>query len=374
MNIFIVIRDFFSIGGAENFAREFVKFLSHEKVNVKVLTTRKNFFKKNKNFLENVKIVQFFIPQIRFIGTIIYYIVLSLYLIFHFKEFDIIQSFFLKHSSFISIIIGKLLKKKVFCRVECSGKFGDIETIKKIPFSIIFLKTFRIADGIIVLSEEMKNELKSYGFKKEKIFLIPNAVNINRFKPCENKENLKTVFGFGNKKLIIYAGRLTKQKGVEYLIRSFEKIEIKDKCLLILGEGELKDQLEKLTYELGINNCVLFLGKKENIVPYLQMSDVFVLTSLAEGLPIVLLEAMACGLPVVVSKVGGNIDVVENGVNGYLVDPQNIYEIKMAIENILKDEIKQNEMREINREKIIKEYSFEIITKKYLSLFVNLRS
>lgn len=373
MKILIVIRDFFSIGGAENFARDFVKYLKLKKIDVNVLTTRKNLFKKNEYEIKNVKITQLYIPQIRILGTILYYISISFYFITHFKKFDIILSFFLKHSSFISIIMGKLLKKKVVCRVECSGKFGDIETIKKMPFYMIFLKVFKLADKIVVLSREMEKELVSHGFKKEQLVLIPNAVDINKFRPYRNKDELKVRYGFENKKIIIFVGRLTEQKGVEYLIRSFQKLEIKEKFLIILGDGKLRKNLEILTLELGINDYVLFAGKKENVVPYLQLSDIFVLPSISEGLPIVLLEAMACGLPVVVTEVGGNIDVVENVINGYLIEPKNIYEIKSAIEDLFKDEIKLKIIGETNRKKIEREYSYETITKNYLTLFVNLR-
>lgn len=369
MKIFVVIRDFFSIGGAENFARDFVKFLKDRKVEVRVLTTRKNFFKKKRSFSENIKIVEFYTPEIRFLGTIIYYISLSLYLIFHSKDFDVIQSFFLKHSSFVSILIGKFLRKKVFCRMECSGKFGDIESLKKLPFSKIFLKVFKMADGIIVLSKEMQKELELHKFKKEKLFLIPNAVDINKFKPHKEKEKLREKFGYCGKKIIIFIGRLTEQKGVKYLIESFEKLEIKEKYLIILGDGELKETLKNMVFSLGIDDKVLFAGRKKNVLPYLQIADIFVLPSFSEGLPISLLEAMACGLPVIVSKVGGNVDVVEDKINGYLVEPKNVWKLKSAMEDLLKKEKELELMRKRNREKIVKNYSFGVIVEKYLNLY-----
>ncbi|MCM8809959.1 MAG: glycosyltransferase family 4 protein [Candidatus Omnitrophica bacterium] len=369
MRVFVVIRDFFSIGGAENFARDFVKFLKDRKVEVRVLTTRKNFFKKKRSFPENIKIVEFYTPEIRFLGTIIYYISLSLYLIFHSKDFDVIQSFFLKHSSFVSILIGKFLRKKVFCRMECSGKFGDIESLKKLPFSKIFLKVFKMADGIIVLSKEMQKELEIIKFKREKLFLIPNAVDINKFKPYKDKEKLKNEFGYSEKKIIIFVGRLTKQKGVEYLIKSFEKLKIDEKYLIILGDGELREKLEKMVFSLGLKDKVLFAGRKKEVLPYLQVADIFVLPSLSEGLPISVLEAMSCGLPVVVSKVGGNVDVVEDGTNGYLVEPQNICQIKKAIEELLANERKTKEIGGINRKKIEENYSYDTIIERYLNLY-----
>lgn len=364
-----MIRNFFATGGAENFAREFAKFLKKRGIKIKVLTTREKFFKKRRESFDGIEIIDFFVPKIRFLGTIFYYLKLSFYLIRDYKNFDVILSFFLKHSSFISIIVGKILGKKVFCRVECSGKFGDIKAIKKIPFSFIFFNVFKRADKIIVLSKEMEKELLSNGFKFEKLVLIPNGIDVNKFKPLENKKELKNKSGYTGKKIILFSGRLTEQKGVEYLIRSFEKLNLDEKFLIIVGDGDLKDKLEKLVSELKIDKYVLFAGKREDVVPYLQMADIFVLPSLSEGLPLSLLEAMACGLPVVATKVGGNIDLVEDKVNGYLVEPGNVDEIKNAIENLLRDEEKLKEIGKINREKIVRSYSFEAIGEKYLSLF-----
>jgi glycosyltransferase involved in cell wall biosynthesis len=368
MRVIIVIRDFFSIGGAENFAREFALNLKKKNVDVKVITSRKSLIKKNK-FFRNIKVIQIYSPNIRIIGTLIYCFSLFIYFIFHFREYDIIQSFFLKHSSFVSVIAGKILKKKVFCRMECSGNFGDIKTLKKIPFSFIFLKIFKISDGIIVLSNEMKKELEYYGFNKDKLFLIPNAVDVEKFIPPTNKEEIKKKLGFENKKIVIFIGRLTKQKGINFLLEAFKEVDNENKFLIILGEGELKESLFKKIENLGIKNRIWFGGKKDNVIPYLQAADVFVLTSISEGLPIVLLEAMSCGLPVIVSNVGGNIDVVENEINGYVVFPYDIKRIKIHIEDILKDEKKANLMGNRNRKKVIENYSCEAIIKKYLEIY-----
>ena len=370
MRVLIIIRDFFSIGGAENFAREFTVNLKKKNVEVKVITSRNSLFKKREKFFNNIKIIQLYSPKKRIIGTIIYCFSLFLYLIFHCREYDIIQSFFLKHSSFVSVIAGKLLKKKVFCRMECSGIFGDLNTLKKVPFSSIYLKVFKKSDGIIVLSNEMKKELESAGFKRKKIFLIPNCVDIRKFKPSENKSIVKEKLGFKDEKIIIFVGRLTKQKGIDYLLEAFKDINIPEKFLIIIGDGELKKYLVNKVEKLNIKEKVLFLGKIENVTQYLQIADVFVLPSISEGLPISLLEAMACGLPVVVSEVGGNIDIVENKINGYLIEPRNISKIKNAIEELLKDEKKMKLVSEKNRKKIEENYSYEIIIEKYLKLYL----
>lgn len=371
MKIFIVIRDFFSIGGAENFAREFVLNLKKRNVKIKVITTRNFYFKQGEKFYHGVRVIQLYTPRVRILGTIMYYLSLSLYLASHYTEYDIIQSFFLKHSSFISIILGKLFKKKVFCRVECSGNFGDLKALKKVPFSFIFFNVFKKSKGIIVLSKEMRKELEDYGFNRKILFLIPNGVNVEKFKPSIDKEIAKKELGFENRKIVIFVGRLNVQKGLEYLLEAFRKIDISGKLLIILGEGTLKEKLQKRAEEIGINDKVWFGGNRENVVPYLQASDVFVLPSLSEGLPIALLEAMACGLPVIVSKVGGNIDIVENEINGYIIEPRNTEQIKIYLEYILKNKEKADLMSKRNREKIVENYSCEVVVEKYLKLYSN---
>ena len=370
--IYFIIRNLEGKGGTEKFAGLLAKKISQRNIRVKILTTRKSFKNRKHYFLNNVPVVSFYIPPIRFIGTLYYYLLLSIYLFFHRFEYQIIQVFFLKHSAFVSTIIGKFLNKKIVCRLACAGEYGDISAIKKIPFYFFFLKIFKNIDAFIALSKKIEEELINYNFSKDKIYFIPNGVDIEKFKMPEDKKALKEKYGFINNKIITFVGRLSKQKGIEFLIEAFKNLSIQGKHLLILGEGHLKEKLINYAESIGISKKVNFLGFCENVSDYLKISDLFVLSSISEGLSNALLEAMACGLPVVATKVSGNVDLIEDGINGFLVEPGNPKALASAIEKVLNDENLSKKMGEANRKKIEKYYSLEKVVSSYIAIYKEL--
>jgi len=375
--IYFIIRNLWGRGGTEKFARILAKKISQRNkrnIRVKILTTRKSFKDKKHYFSNNISLVSFYIPQIRLIGTLYYYLLLSIYLFFHQFEYQIIQVFFLKHSAFVSAIIGKFLKKRIICRLAGAGEYGDISAIKKIPFYPFFLKIFKNIDAFIVLSKKIEEELINCNFSKDKIYFIPNGVDIEKFKMPEDKKALKEKYGFANKKIITFVGRLSDEKGLEFLMEAFKNLNIQGKYLLILGEGHLKEKLINYTQNPGISEKVSFLGFCEDVSDYLKISDLFVLPSISEGMSNALLEAMASGLPVVATKVSGNVDLIEDSINGFLVDPANSQQLTIAMERILKDERLVQKMGEANRKKIEKYYSMEKVVSSYIAIYEELIS
>jgi glycosyltransferase involved in cell wall biosynthesis len=141
--------------------------------------------------------------------------------------------------------------------------------------------------------------------------------------------------------------------------------DMPDAKLILVGDGEERDYLENLTDHLVIRDCVDFVGKvsHECISDFMRQSDVFVLPSLSESFGIVNLEAMACRLPIVATNAGGIPDLIENGINGYLVPPENFQEMANKIMVILKDPILAYTLSENNYKKA-QAYSWEKITEK----------
>jgi len=367
--VYFVIRDFWGRGGTEKFAQGLAKKISQRNIKVKILTTRKSFKGKKHYFSNNISIVSFYIPQFRFIGTLYYYFFLTIYLFFHQFKYQIIQVFFLKHSAFISAIISKLLNKKIICRLAGAGKYGDISAVKKIPFHPSFLKVFKNIDAFVVLSKKIEEELINCNFLKSKIYLIPNGVDIKRFTIFEGKKMLKEKYGFGNKKIVVFVGRLSEEKGIEFLIQAFKNLNIQEKYLLVLGEGPLKEKLISYAENLDISGKINFWGFCEDVSDYLKMSDLFVLSSISEGLSNALLEAMVTGLPVVATRVSGNMDVIEDGVNGFLVEPGSPEALASAMKKILDDENLGRKMGEANRKKIVENYSIDKVVERYIELY-----
>lgn len=158
------------------------------------------------------------------------------------------------------------------------------------------------ADKIIAVSEEVKKDLiHHYKIDEKKIKVIYNPYPIEKIIQLSNEKvenKYETIF---KDPVIITAGRLVEQKGHKYLIRTFSKVKesIDNVKLVILGEGEIENELKKLTKHLGVENDVYFLGFQKNPFKYISRSKVFVLSSHYEGFPNALVEAMICGIPVV---------------------------------------------------------------------------
>lgn len=188
------------------------------------------------------------------------------------------------------------------------------------------------------------NTLRQYS---NKVVVIQNGVDTSRFNPSVSGDSVRERYGLGQSKVALFVGALTTwhaYKGVDVLIRSFKKIceSRTDAKLLIVGGGELTDQYKSLARDLGITSSVIFAGKidEEELPSYYAASDFAVLPSKdsSEGFGLVLLEAMATGKGVIGSRVGGVVEVIRDGYNGMLVEPNNIEELARAMQFLFKDD------------------------------------
>ena len=244
---------------------------------------------------------------------------------------DIVHSYLIQES-LVNRIVGRLMGKAVVC-----GK-RDIDKNKSFWKVWLDRMTIWLADVNISNSRQGLEELLSYGVPKEKALYVPNGKDLSPFEISISKEKAKNRLGFGKEIILIGCiSRLFESKGQEYLIRAMprllkEKPEIK---LLVVGGGRMKDYLEKISQELGVSKDVIFLGERKDIPELLKAFDVFVFPSLREGMPGALMEAMAAGLPVVATNIGGNVELVENNETGLLVLPANPREISTAVLKIL---------------------------------------
>ena len=177
------------------------------------------------------------------------------------------------------------------------------------------------ANEVIVNSNYMKCELqRNFGLPFEKINVIPNGVNLTMYSGIERDYDFRRNYAADNEKIILYAGRLVYEKGVQYLIGAMPKIlqNYQDAKLVIAGKGGMYDELKSQVDFLGLGNKVYFTGYMDHksLCKLYRCADVAVFPSTYEPFGIVALEGMLAGNPVVVSDIGGLNEIVEHGVNG----------------------------------------------------------
>lgn len=185
-----------------------------------------------------------------------------------------------------------------------------------------FQVLLRCADRVIVVNREVQDYLQSLGIPAERVRRIPNGVDGERFAPATawEKAAARRRLGIGEQeRVILYVGRLEYMKGVDVLLGGWRRMNptLRLGCrLLLVGDGPERGRLERMAETGGIRETVHFTGEQKVNV-YYRAADLFVLPSRTEGLSNALLEAMACGLPVLASEVGGAMDLVREGQNGY---------------------------------------------------------
>ncbi|HUW22549.1 MAG TPA: glycosyltransferase family 4 protein [bacterium] len=367
------------VSGAEQQAEALARELLKEGAKVFVLTQRVKGLRRRENLNGLIVYREIIAPQWGPIFGLSYLLSTFLFLFFKRNDYDIIHCHILYLHTISAVIMNMLFRKKVIVTIQCTREYGDVVRLKRIKGANIIFRIIKKVNKFIVVSWEAKDELKSIGIKDEKIIRIPNFVDESKFYPVVNnvKNKLRDKLLLPpDKKIVTFVGRLTPQKGIFYSIEAWFEVIISypEVALLIIGDGPLMKSLKDQACALNLLDKIEFLGKKKNISEYLQASDIFVLPSLAEGMSVALLEAMACGLPCITTKIGGNVDLIDDGKDGILVKPSSSEELASAILRLLKDKKSFKDFGSQARKKILKRYSINSIVPAYINLYKGLLS
>jgi sugar transferase (PEP-CTERM/EpsH1 system associated) len=230
-------------------------------------------------------------------------------------------------------------------------------------------------DRWVTVSHSVRSEIIEYtGLSEVKFVTIVNGIDAGKFKPSI-KNDLKHDLGLERFDLIIgTVGRLSPEKDHATLIEAFRLIpnQSGNTCLVIVGDGKQRSQLESMIEDLGLNTTVFLLGNRTDIPDVLANFDIFVNSSKSEGIPLTILEAMACGLPVVATRVGGNPEIIADEVTGLMVPSQDAQAMKNAIVSILQDPEKMKQMGMEGRRRAEQYFSLEAMTEQYLSEYAKI--
>lgn len=232
------------------------------------------------------------------------------------------------------------------------------------------------ANAIIVPSFKIKKHLENYGAKKP-IFVLPTGVNLEFFrKSKKTKQFLRKKLGLPiDKKLLLFVGRIGKEKNPDFLVKVIKQLssERKDVVLVMVGDGFYLKKLKILVKNLGINKFVKFTGRvsHQEILEYYQSSDIFVFSSSTETQGLVILEAMACELPIVVLEDEAFEGIVIDKKNGFIVKEKSISIFSEKINQILDNPLIYKKFS-VSSRKIACNFSEKIQTEKLLKIYQDL--
>ncbi|MFX1519240.1 MAG: glycosyltransferase family 4 protein [Promethearchaeota archaeon] len=225
-------------------------------------------------------------------------------------------------------------------------------------------------------SHALKKSLARIGIPSNKVLVIPNGIDLNKFIPDLNAEDFIKHFKLEKQKVILSIGRLTKEKGIRLLLKAMSIILKEIECkLVIVGNGEEKPFLMQLVKTLKLDKHVIFAGRIPSaLVPQAySAANVVVIPSIwPDPFPYVPLEALAMKTPIVASNVGGLPEVVRHKKNGLLVKPYDVEELADAVQQILSDEQQTQQMGLEGRMIAEKEYSLSLMLERYKKLYFSL--
>ena len=217
--------------------------------------------------------------------------------------------------------------------------------------------------AVIAISKPVEQHLADdLGVSREKIHLIANGIDLDRFKPVDDRERREARGKMNIAEAAVLIGiiaRLSDVKGIDILIKAMPFIlkEMTEARLLIVGQGPQEANLKKMTQDLSLRASIDFLDTIGQTRDILAALDVFVMPSLMEGLGLSVMEAQACGIPVVASSVGGLVDLIEDGKSGYLVTANDPRALAERILRVLRDPLQSKMMADRARSNIERHFS-----------------
>jgi len=354
------------VGGAEKQALELSKALSRQGAGCLVLTRRLRGLPRSAK-VEGIPVERLssrlFLPAVFF------------WLLKHRGEYGVVHVHLAGSPAVPAALAARLLGKP--CVIKLGGGMGlpaALSTSQKTFWGRLKLLLLRLAaPRFATVNSELVAELAANGFDGADYAVIPNGVDTRRYRPPSPDERAEARRKIDVKEglVLLYTGRFAREKQLDRFLQAFAdalKAKPAAALLILLGAGEEEETLKAQAKALGLETRVRFLPPADEVLPFYWAADALVLPSLSEGLSNSLLEAMACGLPAVASRVGGTREAVLEGRSGLLFDPQDYSAMRRQIETLLAKPALAAELGGHAREDAGR-YDIERTAKSYLEFY-----
>lgn len=373
MKILMIIPNFYpchpAVGGAERQCLKLSQELVKNGVKVDVLTYRLRPEWEVQEVIDGITITRlpYFVPNELNLPVWLYYLWKNR------NSYDLLHIHLFNGAHFVTASwIARLYDKSIIVKIANSGENFDVLSTRKLrwPLRTCVFQSLLSSSKIVAISESIKKELQDLQISDRQIISIPNGVEIVGKTHESFKYQQRDILGIPqDATVVLTVGSLTPKKGIPYLLDAWNQIRNKfpNALLVSVGGKELPEYCQKAN-ENPDSQVRFYLNQPDGVLPFLQSADIFILPSLAEGLSNALLEAQSCGLPCIATKVGGNPDIIQDGVNGILIEPRSIDSIVSALDTLLISEEMRNAFRE-NAILKVKNYGIEAIARRYIELY-----
>jgi glycosyltransferase involved in cell wall biosynthesis len=260
-------------------------------------------------------------------------------------------------------LVGRLAARRAGVPVMAMSHGWTAETWKVWAYEALDRACLRQMDCVICVSQGQAAKVRRARVRADRVVVIRNAVRAERFDqpdPADRRE-LESMFPQPTARIVGSAGRLSPEKGFGILVEAAAIVARSNPTVgfIHFGDGQLREAIRRRIQELGLERRFILAGLRDDLDRFLPHWDLCVLPSFTEGLPTVVLESYAAGVPVVATAVGGTPEAVADGVDGYLVPPGDPVALARRIAEVLKLEHKRQEMGALGRQRIRAEFTFD---------------
>lgn len=245
-------------------------------------------------------------------------------------EWDIVHNQQVGLHSWSSLRAAASLGKPCLLRFACSGEGGDLATLSSRRFGSKLVRALHGAGRYVALTNGGAAEIARFGLSEAKTRVIPNGIDVSKFgiQPWPQ-------LGATEPLRLLFVGRLSHQKGLDVLLAALALLDRPEAFhLRVVGIGNELQALRQQARELGLERMIEFVGSKRDVIAEYSWSEMVVFPSRFEGMPNVVLEALACGRPVLGTRVDGTVDLVEENCNGWLVPSEDPHALAAALRNV----------------------------------------
>jgi glycosyltransferase involved in cell wall biosynthesis len=379
--IWVLTSDYIpGIGGEENQIRWFCQELQSTRWQPRIITRRHGWAHlegvgKDES-IDNVPVRRVYSKGAGKLGSV-FYLLNGLSFLAKQNTGDIIQVHGIHSQALLGLVYSKLFRKKLIIKLR-SGNL-TYERLLASPLRKAWLSILlRNSASIICLNSPVKEFLTKHFQFNTPLYLIPNGIKTDEFEFTSHKVKKQRRRELGLKTtdtLFLFIGRLERVKRVDIILNAFAQIyksyETSPK-LMVVGDGSQSESLQALSVTLGIEDYVIFFSYDPNVKKYYQAADISILASETEGVSLTMLEAMASGVPMLHSQVGGAVDFIENNVNGLLFKPGKVQACAEAFHKILSIKDQWPSLAKSARETVLENADMKSIVAQYEKIYQGL--
>lgn len=313
----------------------------------------------------------------RYLHTITGLLSFAGFLLRHGRTFDVWHVHQYGFQAALAVALGKVLRRPVALKLMNTGVHGIAAAMRSGVAAWVLGDLHRRVSACIAISAETCTEAIRFGIPPERIHLIPNGLNSRELCPAspEERKVARLALGLKCEHLVLSVGRLAPEKNLLGLLDAWAAVDtkVRDRALLALvGDGPQRDNVQAKAKALNLAGSVHLAGQCSNVATWYRAADIYVISSDNEGLSNSMIEALACGVPVISTRVSGSSILLESPIAGLVVDTGNVENLAGAMESLLQNESLRTQLATNARRTFETHFALEVLSKKMIALYKQL--